>query len=97
MCGQQVVRTNTVDIELNLGTKDLVPLENCVNQVTTTLERPSAAERVCKRGIGRKISVDGLGLLIGRSLGKLFHYSGDFFNRIVHGCLKFELIRRLQR
>jgi hypothetical protein len=62
------VHTNAVDIELNFGAQELVPFVNGVDQVAAALERTGATEWVRKRGIGRKVGIDGFGLLRGRSL-----------------------------
>ena len=50
--------TDTVDLELNLRAQELVPFVNGVDQIATAFERPGAAERVRKRGIGCEVSID---------------------------------------
>jgi hypothetical protein len=79
------VHTDAVDIELDLGAQEFVPLVNGVDQVTAALERAGATEGVRKRGIGREVGIDGFGLLRRRSLTELMYDTGDLFGRIVHG------------
>ena len=76
--------TNAVDVQLDFGAQQFVPLVDCVDQVATSIERAGAAEWMRERGIGREVSVDGFGLLVWCSLAEGVHHLGDVFGGIVH-------------
>ena len=83
--GVMVVRhTDAVDVELDLWAEQFVPLVDCVDQVTASIERAGATEGVRERGIRCEISVDGFCLLVGSALAECMHHLSDVFGRIVH-------------
>jgi len=75
---------NAVDVQLDFGAQQLVPLVDGMDQVATSIERAGATEWMRERGIGREVSVDGFGLLVWCSLAEGVHHLGDVFGGIVH-------------
>jgi hypothetical protein len=57
------IRTDTVDLELNLRAQELVPFVNGVDQIATAFEGAGAAEGMRERGIGCKVGIDCFGLV----------------------------------
>lgn len=76
--------TNSIDVQFNRRAHDLVPAEDRVDQPSATLEAASAAEWVSEGGIGGKVLVDSLLLLLRRALGKAMDDAGDLLDWVFH-------------
>lgn len=76
--------TNTIDLQVDSRTHDLVPPENVVNQQTTVVEAARSTEGMREGGILAEVLVDGLSLLRRRRLGQTVDDVADFLYWVIH-------------